>query len=194
MKIGVLLIPLLAAVTLLCGCQSYQYRVVQPPGVPQPILDQPVSLNYDPLEYRFVRRHDRLAMRIFNPTDDAISLQGARSFVIDPEGETHPMHGRIIGPHSYTRMVLPPIPMQITSYSYWGPGVGWGGWGPGWGPGWGWGWGWGADWYPPEAWTTEIRTQYDWNWHLGPARLQLTYEQAGKTFQQRLEIVREKQP
>src|ERR1051325_7655004 len=93
---------------ILCGCASYVYRVVQPPGVPQSVTDQPVIIRDDPLEYRLVRYKDRLDVRIINPTDDRITLDGNRSFVVDPKGESHPVRGRILGPHSFTGMLLPP--------------------------------------------------------------------------------------
>src|SRR5882762_3520679 len=46
---------LLLAATLGGGCKTYVYRVVRPPGIAQPIADQPVTIPYDPLEYRLSR-------------------------------------------------------------------------------------------------------------------------------------------
>jgi len=185
------LFPLLVAVSglLLGGCASYQYRLVQPPGVAQPIRDQVVAVTYDPLEYRLIRHDNRLGVRIFNPTNDRIVMLANKSYVVDPRGETHPVRGRIIGPHSYAAMLLPPRPITL----------------PGWGPGhaWGWGWGWTpytpfydpyyAEFYQPPVYYYEVRTAYDWHWDSGPIRLHLAYERDGTSFEHNLEFVRESQ-
>ncbi len=182
------LLPLLVVTTaLLSGCTTYQYRVVQPPVVAQPIRNQLVIVPYDPLEYRLVRRDDRLGVRIFNPTDDRIVLLGSKSYVIDPRGESHPVRGRVIAPHSYVGMSLPPRPITVHG---WGPGVAWG-----------WGWGWMPytpyydpffdDFYGPPSYYYEIRTVYDWHWKTGTARLHLTYDRNGQTFDHTFEIIRE---
>lgn len=177
---------LLIAVTVVSGCQSYIYRVVRPSGVAQPIASQTVTVQYDPLVYRLERHRDRLGMRIDNPTNDRVVLLGNRSYVIDPRGETHAMRSLIIGPHSFTSMLLPPEPITITSY--------------GWGGGWGWGWGWGpypagdpffVDFYPPPVYATQLRTPYDWEWKTGTAKIHLTYERNRQAFDHDFEIIRE---
>ena len=175
---------LLLAATLGSGCKTYVYRVVRPPGIAQPIADQPVTIPYDPLEYRLSRRSGRLDMRIDNPTDDRIVLLGNRSYAIDPRGESHPLRSRVIASHSYTGMLLPPEPKTVTVYDW----------------GWGWGWGWGpflpgdpffVDFYAPPVYYARIVTPYDWEWHKGTAIIHLTYERKGKTFDHEFEIVRE---
>src|SRR5215470_13409346 len=99
---------LLLASTNLCGCVSYQYRILQPAtGTSVMSKKQPVALHYDPLDYQLSIFEDRLLMNISNPTEDRIDLQGSRSFVVDPKGESHPLRDRVIGPHSFTRMVFP---------------------------------------------------------------------------------------
>lgn len=178
------LFPLLLITAALVGCQSYEYRVVRPPGVGQPIRDQAVIIQNDPLEYNLTRHHGRLDMRINNPTDERIILLGNRSYAVDPKGESHLIRSLVIGPHSFSGMLVPPEPITITSY--------------GWGPGWGWGWGpylpgdpFFVDFYPPPVYYTEIRTPYDWDWKDGPARIHLTYERNRKTFEHDFEIIRE---
>jgi len=174
----------------LCGCGTYVYRVVQPPGVPKPVVDQPIILRYDPLEYGLVRHNDRLDLRITNPTSDRVILDGTRSFVIDPEGESHAIRAHILGPHSFTRMLLPPLPFTYAYPNYY------------WGWGWGWGWGpydpfWGPYYYgpayygPPPVAYTQVMTRFDWTWKTGTARLHLTYERNTNIFEHEFEIVRE---
>jgi hypothetical protein len=187
-------LALLVGITLcLTGCVSYQYRVVQPAAAVPPVREQPVTIHYDPLDYRLYPYHDRLTMHVSNPTEDRIVLQGNRSFVVDPQGESHPIRDRVLGPHSYTQFLFPPIPFAYAYPDYWayGPGWGWGWYGPWYGPGWyGPGW-WGGWWGPPPVSYAQVTTPYDWTWKQGPARLKLTYERAGKTFEHDWEIVRE---
>ena len=178
---------LLMGSALVTGCQTYQYRVVQPPGVTQPVADQPVPISYPPLEYSLMRHHDRLEMRINNPTDDRVVLLGNRSSVVDPHGQSHPLRSLVIAAHSQGGMLLPPEPMTVTTTTT-----------PT--PGWAWGWGWGPypiadpffmDFYPPLISYTEFRTPYDWEWHRGPVQLHLTYERKRTTFDNDFEFVRE---
>ncbi len=182
-------LPLLLAglVALSSGCVSYRYRVVEPSTGAPPVASQPVFIHYDPLDYRLSKDHDRLAMQISNPTSDRIVLLGHRSYAVDPRGESHPLRDRVIGPHSFTVMLVPPIPFTYAYPDYWA----WGGyWGPGWyDPFWG---GWYGPWYgpPPVSYAT-VRTGYDWKWTTGVARLRLTYERNGKYFEHNFEFVRE---
>jgi len=182
---------LLLASTCLCGCQTYQYRITQPAPGGTVTSKQPVALHYDPLDYHFSTYENHLAVNIANPTDDRIGLQGGRSFVVDPKGESHPLRDRVIAPHSFTRMLFPPIPFgyPYPDYYWWGPR--WGYWGPGWyDPFWG---GWYGPWVygPPSVSYAQVLTVFDWEWKTGPARLRITYERNGKTFEQDLEIIRE---
>ncbi|HEY5911552.1 MAG TPA: hypothetical protein VJA21_13210 [Verrucomicrobiae bacterium] len=174
------------------GCTTYRYRILQPASGAPPVAAQSVTLHYEPLDYRLYRDRDHLAMQVSNPTDDRIVLLANRSFVTDPGGESHPVRQRVIGPHSFTRFLLPPIPFSYAYPDYWayGPGWGWGYagfwpdpmWGAWCGPGW---------WGPPPVAYAEVITPYDWVWKTGRARLKLTYERAGKVFEHDLEFVRE---
>jgi hypothetical protein len=174
----------------LSGCTTYRYRVVQPPGVAA-VETQPVRVHVDPLDYTLFARHDRLGMHITNPTDDRILLLGSRSYVIDPQGESHPIRDRALGPHSFTELLLPPIPFSVPypDYSVYGPGWGWGYTGswydPFWGPGLGW-------WGPPPIAYHRILTVYDWQWKGGPVRLRLAFERNGKNFEHDFEFVKER--
>ena len=175
----------------LSGCGTYHYRVVQPATAVPPIDNRPITIHYEPLDYRLSKDRDRLAVLITNPTADRIVLLGSKSFVVDPRGESHPIRDRIIGPHSYTRMLIPPVPFTYAYPDYWAypPFGAWGYMGswydPMWGP-------WGAPyWGPPPMSYNHVLTIYDWKWKEGPARLRLTYEQCGKTFEHDFEFFRE---
>src|SRR3974390_1105736 len=103
MKLRLLWLVLAAAGV--CGCRTYDYRVVQPAGAPPVVAEGPVVIPYEPLEYRLARPPDRLSMRIFNPTEDRITLLGNRSYVVDPHGESHPLNSRVIAPHSFAQLL-----------------------------------------------------------------------------------------
>src|SRR5258708_4326055 len=101
-----LLFPLvLLGAILISGCKTYNYQLAEPPNLATLITDKPVTVTYTPLEYTLVRQHDRLGMTIMNPTDDRVTLDSHRSYVVDPRGESHPLRGRSIAPHSYIRML-----------------------------------------------------------------------------------------
>jgi hypothetical protein len=185
-------LPLLALASglFLCGCKHFEYRIVQPANAAQTIGKQTITVPYDPLEYRFTRPDDYISMRVANPTDDPITLLSAKSYILDPEGETHPLQNRTIAPHSYVRMTLPPT-ARVYSPSYAG------------GLGLGFGYGFhdpllfnGRFGYPyyypyyglsdpfyyaPPVYVQQI-TPYDWEWKQGEVHLKLEYERAGKNF------------
>ena len=176
------------------GCRTYQYRLTQPATAAQVITRQTVTVRYEPLEYQFSRDHERLAVRIVNPTEDRIGLRPDRSYVVDPRGESHPLHGRVIGPHSFTFMRLPPEPVSGQVMAPFGPGLGWGPgfYGYGYGPYAYYG-GFYGGYYGPSVATYQVITPYDWNWGTGPARLRLTYDRNGKAFEHEFEFIREPQ-
>jgi len=180
-------LALLGAI-LATGCKTYDYRIVQPANLAQRITgDNVVTVRYDPLEYRFARHRDRLGITIANPTDDRITLLGDRSYVVDPKGETHPIRGRVIAPHSYTRMLQPPVPasVQVTAPYY--------GWGPGFYTGFGYPYAPFYDdfYYGPATAYYHIVTPYDWKWDVGPARFRFTCQRNNSFFDHNFEIVRE---
>jgi len=93
------------------GCTHYEFDLVQPSNVATHIgtkADSVVAL--EPLEYRFRAYEDHLIVRAFNPTEDPIELLGAQSSVVDPNGQSHPLRGATIEPHSFIQLVLPPVP------------------------------------------------------------------------------------
>ncbi len=128
-------------------------------------------------------------MRIINSTTLPVVLDGARSYVVDPEGESHPVRTHVMAPNSYTRMLLPPVPFMIAYPDYYAGrawGWGWGPYDPFWGPFYG-----PAFFGPPPVSYARVLTRYDWQWKTGPARIHFTYQQPTNTFEQQFEIVRE---
>ncbi len=189
MKAQLLLVALAAS---LSGCATYDFRMVAPPapaGAPI-VAREPVVVHLDPLDYRLEGQTRRLLMRITNPTDERIGLVSDRSYVVDPQGESHPVSGRLIAPHSYVQVSFPPVPITFPYSSYawdplWGPGWGWYDpfWGPYFGP---------AFIGPPPVTYSQVWTAYDWNWKPGPAQIHLLYDRQGRTFEHDFEFIREK--
>jgi hypothetical protein len=139
------------------------------------------------LEYRLARSEDYISMRIINPTDASIVLSGSRSYAVDPHGETHPIHGRAIAPHSHVMVSIPPVQTVYSSGSD-------GGWGMGFGfydplllhgrfghpyiaP-----YGFYDPFFNGPAYSYRTVTPFDWFWKEGEVRLNLEYERAGTNF------------
>src|ERR1700756_1975432 len=103
-------------------------------------------------------------MTIINPTVENITLRGDQSYVVDPRGESHPVRGGMIAPHSYSAMLWPPSPVSGTVVypDYYAPG--WWGYPYGWGPYYG------GFYYGPAVSYYEVQTPFDWIWDVGPAR------------------------
>ncbi len=92
------------------GCASYEYDLTQPADLRRHVATKTDTIvPIDPLEYRLRTVDNRLVMRIFNPTDDAIQLLGERSTVVDPSGQSHPLRAQTMAPHSFIKLIFPPI-------------------------------------------------------------------------------------
>ena len=101
---------LLAALSLLAGCAKYQYELVEPARFAQVIpKDREAAIEIDAVDYRFIEDERVLVILIYNNFDDPMTIRGEHSYVVDPFGETHPLRGGTIAPHSYISMVFPPM-------------------------------------------------------------------------------------
>src|SRR6186997_3312137 len=95
---------ILAAATLLGGCATYEYDLTAPPELSRHIPRKvDAVVQREPFEYRMQSIDNRLVIRIFNQTDDQIQLVGERSTIVDPEGQSHPLRGGPIAPHSFLK-------------------------------------------------------------------------------------------
>jgi hypothetical protein len=165
---------LLLLVASATGCVRYQYEIVEPPDVAQPI-DKRAFVPLDPLEYDFADLGQRLLVRVGNPTDDLIEMSGGRSYVVGPDGESHAMGAGVIAPHSFIEFALPPSVPVVRTYAYPRYGFGYGFYGRRRGFGY----------YPFRA-RTYPRYVYDydvgrsplWDWTTGEVRLHLSYVRA----------------
>ncbi|WP_150107246.1 hypothetical protein [Pedosphaera parvula] len=166
---------------IVTGCKTYEYQIIEPPNLAQTINKEPVVVHYEPFEYRFTKQAGYLSMRIINPTDDRMTLLDNRSYVVDPRGESHPIRGRVIGPHSHTSMLLPQTPQSFQRVV---PNYGFGAW-----PGFPYpytpyyGGFYDEFYYGPLVETYQVITPYNWDWKTGRARISLSYDRQGMTFE-----------
>ncbi|MEO6436467.1 MAG: hypothetical protein ABIP55_12010, partial [Tepidisphaeraceae bacterium] len=115
---------------LLClsGCAKYEYALVRPPELARHIgrsIDQVFKI--EPLEYRLRTADNRLVMRAYNPTNDAIELIGPKCSVVDPSGQSHPLRSSTIAPQSFIKLIFPPTrPRAYDPYHgpTWSTGIG----------------------------------------------------------------------
>src|SRR5438046_10452514 len=66
----------------------------------------------------------RLLMFVVNSTDDAIELLGPESTAVDSAGQSHPFRSQSIAPHSYVKLILPPVRPYYRSGPTFGIGLG----------------------------------------------------------------------
>jgi hypothetical protein len=184
---------LLTGCVWLVGCARYEYDVVRPVELSQHVgTKEDVVLQRDPLEYRLRTVENRLVMRIYNHTDDPMTLVGPRSSVVDPGGQSHPLPMLTLAPRSFIKLIFPPQPAVIQSTSpTFGIGIG-GSFGDARRRG-----------YPydpeygladgPRYFTVYDDGQLYWDWDgEGDIRLNLVFERNGKFFEHEFVIARRK--
>jgi hypothetical protein len=106
------------------GCAKYEYDLAQPAEHARHIgkgVDQSVTI--EPITYRMRTVDNRLVIRAYNDTDEPIELLGDKSSVVDPSGQSHPLRGQSVAPHSFVKLILPPPRPQYYDPS---PNVGFG--------------------------------------------------------------------
>ena len=107
---AIALFPTVVVVVLFAvGCARYEYDIVDPPGLAGHVGQQEVVSRVEPLEYRFETYENRLVMSVFNPTPDPVTLVGERSYVVAPNGQSHPLRSQTIAPSAFVKLVLPPL-------------------------------------------------------------------------------------
>ncbi len=99
----------LISVVLLAGCSSYSFQITKPDKLATLITETQVRVQTANLTYRMQAKENRLVLLAFNDTEQAIQLLGERSFVVDPRGASHPLRSQAIAPHSYAKLILPPL-------------------------------------------------------------------------------------
>jgi hypothetical protein len=99
---------------LLClcsACATIEFDAT-PQGFGQPIHvgnDQDVEITLQPLTYRMRADEGHLILWIENQSNAAVELVGDKSYVMDPQGQSHPLHDRMILIGESSKLVLPPL-------------------------------------------------------------------------------------
>jgi hypothetical protein len=160
---------------LVAGCARYEYVLVQPSQFARSITKERTRINYPPMEYEFADEDNRLMMAVINPGQEQVRIDPSKSFVVSPDGESHPLPASSIAPRSYRALVLPPEPPAYRaspSFSI-GFGVGhfWGG------PHFGTGIGYHDYWYGGPHDYYQVNAPDYWPWKEGPVRMRLSFEQ-----------------
>lgn len=182
----VLLIGVIALLSAASGCATYEYDLVSPPDFAGHIGSASFRfVNRAPLIYRLRTYANRLVMQIENPTSDPITLVGAQSTVVDPDGQSHPLPTQTIAPASYIKLVLPPLQPYVQRVE---PALGFG-FGYGYEP-----YGVGRVFYgPPRYYAVIDENALYWEWPgQTDVRLMLTFDQSGKTFRHEFTFHRQK--
>jgi len=165
------------------GCARYEFDLAEPADLATHIgRDKETVIKRDELEYRMQAVDSRLLMHIVNSTDDAIELIGPESTAVDPAGQSHPLRSQSIAPHSFVKLILPPMRPYYRAGPTFGLGIGihaYRGRGGFWGGAWD-----DPFWDEPRyfALVDENDTFY-WNWEgESDARLNLTYRRGREVF------------
>jgi len=107
------------------GCAKYEFDLVEPADLAAHVgRDKETVIKRDELEYRMQAVDSRLLMFVVNSTDDAIELIGPESTAVDPGGQSHPFRSQSIAPHSYVKLILPPMRPYYRTGPTFGFGVG----------------------------------------------------------------------
>ena len=94
---------------ILAGCTSYNFQITKPENLAALISESPHELRTPNLTYRMQAMENRLVILAFNETDKTNRVMGDRSFVVDPNGASHPLRSQSIAPHSHVKLILPPL-------------------------------------------------------------------------------------
>src|SRR4051812_7897787 len=85
---------------ILPGCASYGYFITEPASLTQQVPEKPVHLQRESLSYQFSETDHRLAIAVSNPTENPVAINEKKSFIVDPEGKSHPVKPGNIAPRS----------------------------------------------------------------------------------------------
>lgn len=90
------------------GCTSYHHRLIEPPELACDIRDADTATRLPPIRYLWNTVEDRLIVRIVNDGESDVLLDGERSVLVDPTGQSRPLRSQTIASDSFAKLVLPP--------------------------------------------------------------------------------------
>jgi len=77
------------------GCARYEFDVVQPPELARHIADKWENARWGPVDYRLRVMENHLVVEVQNVTREEIRILGDRSYVVGPNGQSHPLATRL---------------------------------------------------------------------------------------------------
>lgn len=160
---------------LLCGCANYEYVLVQPAQFARSITEERTRITYPPMEYEFAEEDDHLLMAVINPGQEPVRIVQSKSFLVSPDGESHPLPASLIAPRSYKAMLLPPEPQTYRASPSFSIGFGVGHFFGG--PHFGTGFGYHDYFYGGPHYFRQVNAAEHWPWEVGPVRMRLSFEQ-----------------
>ena len=125
------ILHLMTAVSLiaLAGCAKHEYVITQPTEFAGRLTKQERDISRDAVVYYLVDQSSRVGIRIENTSDEPIMLKGNDSYVVTPWGESQPMRGVTIAPHTWSAFTIPPLERRYYGGSGMSFGLGIGTWG-----------------------------------------------------------------
>jgi hypothetical protein len=181
-----LLVP---AVLTLSGCAVYEFDLTRPEDLAgRAGREEALVRKIEPIEYRLISVENRLVVKMFNTSDQAIKLLAPESTVVDPDGQSRSIKAASIQPGSFARVVMPPVRPEFRSSSgstarvgtYYGPGLRRSDFGH-------------TEMDIPENYQLVDGGETFWEWRgETEARLVLVYERDGERFTHRLTLNRVK--
>jgi hypothetical protein len=110
-----------------CGCARYEFEVLEPPEFATHVgrkKETAADVRREPLDYHMRAYDGRLVMNIFNNDEQPIDLLGDQSYVVDPDGESHPLPSAAIAPDAYIKLIFPPLRPYYPREPHFGFGIG----------------------------------------------------------------------
>ena len=171
----------IAACLLAClpftGCTQYEYVITQPAEFASVLSRQEREITREPVMYFFVDQSSRVGIRIENITDDSLTIKGEESYIVTPAGESSPMRGGTIAPHTWSAITIPALVRVYGGGGGVSFGLGVGTWGSNGGGGIGVGAG-GYDPFYDNSFYSP-RDEVAWQWKDGTVRMHLVIEKTG---------------
>ncbi len=114
----------MCGLVLLSGCARYEYDLVRPPALAGRVgTESDKTFTLEQMTYRLRSVDNYLVMRIENGTDETLQFLGGQSYVVSPNGQSHPFRSQAIAPRSFMKLIFPPMRPQIAPS---GPSIGFG--------------------------------------------------------------------
>lgn len=118
-----ILLFLLASV--LIGCTNYRYDVTDSSGSLKTVRkDASIEWPADPVAFSFKQTEDRVVMLVTNTGKEDLTLEGQRSTIVDPNGQSRALQPQFLPVGAHVKYILPPLRVRYPRGPTWSIGVG----------------------------------------------------------------------